>query len=59
MMMLAMCPDHRHLPAFPIKGDVPLHSFDSISSQPPADTCPLMGAARRGGAPHAETRNDH
>jgi hypothetical protein len=39
------------LPASPIKGEVPLHSFGSIQPQPPAHTSPLMGEAGRGWSP--------
>jgi hypothetical protein len=36
------------LPTSPIEGEVPLHSYGPIQSQPPAFTSPLMGEAGRG-----------
>jgi hypothetical protein len=50
-MIAVSCPGLHPLPTSPIKGEVPLHSFGSIQSQPPADTSPLMGEARRGWGP--------
>ena len=36
------------LPTSPIMGEVPLHFFGSIQSQPPHSTSPLMGEVGRG-----------
>jgi hypothetical protein len=48
MTNVASCLRLHPLPTSPIKGEVSLHSFSSIQSQPPAGTSPLMGEVRWG-----------
>ena len=56
MMHFALSVWLHPLPASPIEGEVQLHSFGSVQSQPPAFTSPLMGEDGRGWGEHTSTQ---